>query len=94
MSNWQYANIIPTQQYRSANALPRELTMYSEGKDVCLAVNPVKELDALRKETKEIPAFTVESGKEFTVDTLFAANDGAFEMDLELAAMPIVPASN
>ena len=24
MSNWQYANIIPTQQYRSANALPRE----------------------------------------------------------------------
>ena len=86
MSNWQYANIIPTQQYRSANALPRELTMYSEGKDVCLAVNPVKELDALRKETKEIPAFTVESGKEFTVDTLFAANDGAFEMDIELAA--------
>ena len=86
MSNWQYANIVPTQQYRSANALPRELTMYSEGKDVCLAVNPVKELDALRKETKEIPAFTVESGKEFTVDTLFAANDGAFEMDIELAA--------
>ena len=86
MSNWQYANIVPTQQYRSANALPRELTMYSEGKDVCLGVNPVKELDALRKETKEIPAFTVESGKEFTVDTLFAANDGAFEMDIELAA--------
>lgn len=86
MSNWQYANIIPTQQYRSANALPRELTMYSEGKDIYLAVNPVKELDALRKEAKEIPAFTVESGKEFTIDTLFAANDGAFEMDIELAA--------
>ena len=86
MSNWQYANIIPTQQYRSANALPRELTMYSEGKDIYLAVNPVKELDALRKEAKEIPAFTVESGKEFTIDTLFAANDGAFEMDIELSA--------
>lgn len=86
MSNWQYANIVPTRQYRSANALPRELTMYSEGKDVYLAVNPVKELEALRRETKKIPAFIVESGKEFTVDTLFAVNDGAFEMDIELVA--------
>ena len=46
MSNWQYANIIPTQQYRSANALPRELTMYSEGKEVYVAVNPVRELES------------------------------------------------
>lgn len=84
MSNWQYANIIPTQQYRSANALPRELTMYSEGKDIYMAVNPVKELEALRKETKEIPAFTIDSGKELTIETLFDANDGAFEMDIDL----------
>ena len=63
MSNWQYANIIPTQQYRSANALPRELTMYSEGKEVYMAVNPVRELESLRKETREIPAFTVEANK-------------------------------
>lgn len=85
MSNWQYANIIPTQQYRSANALPRELTMYSEEKDIYLAVNPVKELAALRKETKEIPAFTVEAGNSIQVDTLFAGNDGAFEMQMHLS---------
>ena len=84
MSNWQYANIIPTQQYRSANALPRELTMYSEGKDIYMAVNPVKELEALRKETKEIPAFTVDNGKEFTIETLFDGGDGAFEMNIDL----------
>lgn len=29
MSNWQYANQVPTQQYRSANGLPRELGLYS-----------------------------------------------------------------
>lgn len=85
MSNWQYANIIPTQQYRSANALPRELTMYSEGKDLYLAVNPVKELETLRKETKEIPAFTIEAGKAVKLDTLFAGNDGAFEMNLNIS---------
>ena len=81
MSNWQYANIIPTQQYRSANALPRELTMYSEGKEVYMAVNPVRELESLRKETREIPAFTVEANKA----TLFAGNDGAFEINMNVA---------
>lgn len=86
MSNWQYANIVPTQQFRSANALPRELTMYSEGKDIYLAVNPVKEVEALRKETKAFPAFTVEAGREVTVDTLFAGNDGAFEIEMNLSA--------
>lgn len=85
MSNWQYANIIPTQQYRSANSLPRELTMYSEGKDLYLAVNPVKELEALRKETKEIPAFAVEAGKDYQIENLFDGNDGAFEMNLNLS---------
>lgn len=88
MSNWQYANIVPTQQFRSANALPRELTMYSEGKDVYLAVNPVKELESLRKETKAIPAFTVEAGREVTIDTLFAGNDGAFEIEMSVSVAP------
>ena len=29
MSNWQYANQVPTQQFRSANGLPRDLGLYS-----------------------------------------------------------------
>lgn len=28
MSNWQYANDVPTQQFRSANALPRDIDLY------------------------------------------------------------------
>ena len=32
MSNWQYANDVPTRQYRSANSVPRDLSLYtSEG---------------------------------------------------------------
>lgn len=84
MSNWQYANIVPTRQFRSANALPRELTMYSEGKETYLAVNPVPELEKLRKETKKMPAFTVDPGQEYGIDTLFSGNDGAFELALSL----------
>ncbi len=29
MSNWQYANIVPTKQFRSANSLPRDLTLFA-----------------------------------------------------------------
>ena len=54
MSNWQYANIIPTQQYRSANALPRELTMYSEGKEVYLSLIHI--LISLNAEIEEVTA--------------------------------------
>lgn len=85
MSNWQYANIVPTQQFRSANALPRELSMYSEGKNVYLAVNPIKELDAIRKETKEIDNFAVNADKEVEMNTLFDNNDGAFEIDMKVS---------
>ena len=85
MSNWQYANIVPTQQFRSANALPRELSMYSEGKNLYLAVNPIKELDAIRKETKEIDNFVVQADKEVEMNTLFDNNDGAFEIDMKVS---------
>ena len=42
MSNWQYANQVPTQQYRSANGLPRELGLFTyEGEDyVCVKPSP------------------------------------------------------
>ncbi len=34
MSNWQYANNVPTRQYRSANGLPRDLGLYTyQGED-------------------------------------------------------------
>lgn len=84
VSNWQYANIVPTRQFRSANALPRELTLYAEGKEVYLAVNPVQEVEILRKETKKLPAFKVEAHRGYKIDTLFAGNDGAFELNVSL----------
>lgn len=59
MSNWQYANIVPTRQFRSANALPRELSLYTQDGDIYMAAAPVEETKSLRKESREIPAFEV-----------------------------------
>lgn len=44
MSNWQYANNVPTRQYRSANTLARDLTLYREGQEVYLKSTPSVEV--------------------------------------------------
>lgn len=46
MSNWQYANQVPTHPWRSANTIARELGLKTVGKEVYLTSVPVKELDA------------------------------------------------
>ena len=48
MSNWQYANQVPTTQFRSTNSILRDLSLYQyEGETYC-AVRPAKEMDAAR----------------------------------------------
>ena len=56
MSNWQYANQVPTKQFRSANSVPRDLDLYEyEGQTYC-GVTPSPELAAARpkKATKTL----------------------------------------
>ena len=48
MSNWQYANQVPTLQFRSANGLPRDLGIKVVGGETYLTSVPSKELMALR----------------------------------------------
>ena len=84
MSNWQYCNIVPTKQFRSANALPRELSLYTQDGEIYLSAAPVLEIKTLRKEKKEIPAFTV--ANDCHIDSLLADNDGAYELALEITA--------
>lgn len=48
MSNWQYAQIVPTQTWRSAMTLPRELGLVNTHQGVRLIQKPVKEVEILR----------------------------------------------
>ena len=48
MSNWQYANSVPTRQFRSSNSVPRDLSLVKKGKEVILKSTPSKEVEALR----------------------------------------------
>ncbi|MGV3641101.1 MAG: glycoside hydrolase family 32 protein [Adhaeribacter sp.] len=56
MSNWQYANEVPTSTWRSAMTIPRELKLVKTPADVRLTSTPVKELQQLRTRTEIIKA--------------------------------------
>ena len=48
MSNWQYANQVPTKQFRSANSIPRDLDLFVDGDETYCGVTPSREMLALR----------------------------------------------
>lgn len=56
MSNWAYAQDVPTDPWRSAMTAPRALTLTERGGAYRLASRPVRELDALVASTEDITA--------------------------------------
>jgi fructan beta-fructosidase len=50
MSNWDYAQVVPTEKWRSAMTLPRELSLKQTEKGLRLIQIPVKETEKLRAE--------------------------------------------
>ena len=48
MSNWQYANQVPTKQYRSGNSIPRDLGLFEYKGETYCSVIPSKEITAAR----------------------------------------------
>ena len=81
MSNWQYANLTPSKgQYRSANALPRELNLYTAADgQLLLSAAPVKELSSLRGKEEKIGDFNLGEKRVEHV-----ADNGAFELQFQL----------
>ena len=81
MSNWQYANQVPTMQYRSANSVPRDLGLFTDAGETYVSVVPSKELLALRGDkTNRLSAacelvVDIKSQSKPTVITLSNARD-------------------
>ena len=60
MSNWQYANQVPTKQFRSANSIPRDLGLFTHGEETYVSVVPSKEMMAVRGNKLKKPTETCE----------------------------------
>lgn len=82
MSNWQYANVTPIRQYRGANGLPRELSLYTKDGQIYVAAGVVKEVEALRKDTRSFDPITVKD--EYKIDEIVPQTDGAYELEMDI----------
>lgn len=80
MSNWQYANNVPTRQYRSANTLAHDLTLYREGQELYLKSTPSVEVKKARGKKVSIPSFKVSEKHEIV--NLFEEKQGAYEVEI------------
>ena len=60
MSNWQYANQVPTRQFRSANSIARDLGLFKDGEETYVSVIPSKENLAMRGNKVKNPTATCE----------------------------------
>ncbi|MGM9692459.1 MAG: DUF4980 domain-containing protein [Alloprevotella sp.] len=86
MSNWQYAAEVPTTQYRSANTLPRDVSLFrAPDGELYLASAPAAELTALRG-ALVCKAGKATVGKKSRTFELPAANGGICEILLDIDA--------
>ena len=86
MSNWQYANDVPTLQFRSANTLPRDVRLFrgADG-ELYVASAPAPELSGLRgKSTLSVKKVSI--GSKSVNYTLPSANSGVCEISLGIDA--------
>lgn len=82
MSNWQYANNVPTTQYRSANTIARDLTLYRVENELYLKSKPSPEIEKARVEKVDKSSFKV-AGK-YEIESLLRDNDGAYEIEMTI----------
>ena len=66
MSNWRYAQVVPTQVWRSAMTLPRTLNLQKINNDYLLVVNPVDMSELYAGKPVNVEAATL------SVDSLFS----------------------
>ena len=100
MSNWQYANQVPTLLYRSANSIPRDLGLFEYKGNTYCSVTPSEEITAARSKKPSKPlseacemvvnlkgdaTITLSNSKGEKVVMTYKAKDETFSMDRTLS---------
>jgi levanase/fructan beta-fructosidase len=69
MSNWQYGNNVPTNQFRSANSVPRDLGVFAVDGNYYCSAKPSPELLKMRGSAIKTPSETCEIVVDIKKDT-------------------------
>ena len=78
MSNWDYANEIPTENFRSAMTVARTLRLAHNGEHLVVASEPVKEVESLRREPLSLADKT--TSDTVTFENFLPNTQGAYEL--------------
>ena len=78
MSNWDYANEVPTVNFRSAMTVARTLRLAHNGEHLVVASEPVKEVESLRREPLSLADKT--TSDTVTFENFLPNNQGAYEL--------------
>ena len=78
MSNWQYAEVVPTINWRSAMTLPRELSLKTVDNSVYLASVPVNEFSSIVGSSNSLPDVTVNGSIDLSEK--INSNNGQFQL--------------
>ena len=85
MSNWDYANVVPTEKWRSAMTVARKLELVNTPAGLRVASTPVKELQNIYGTTRTLEAQPVTNALD--VSEKASLNTSTF--DLELGVEPV-----
>lgn len=80
MSNWEYATTVPTEVWRSANTVPRELKLINIDHNYYVTSEPVKELNSLKTTSIDLKNLNVKGEKDLA--KLLKRSDNQFELKL------------
>ena len=82
MSNWDYANDVPSHNFRSAMTVPRELGLKHNGKHLIVTNYPVKEVEKLRGKQTVVSDKLIKD--ELVVEKILNDKNGIFEIEMTI----------
>lgn len=81
MSNWEYAEIVPTERWRNAMTIPRELYLDTYANHYEVFCRPIGELDLLRKDSFEVEPAVIKGNMDLTEGEKYESS--MYEINLE-----------
>jgi len=83
MSNWDYANVVPTERWRSAMTVARKLELRPTPDGPRLCSQPVQELEQLQQQKRILPAQSIRS--TLRLSDYLASETSLLRIQLELS---------
>jgi len=84
MSNWDYAQQVPTAAWRSAMTVPRALTLVETPAGLRVFSSPVAELTRLRGEAVSVPVMRIRDRRDIGVEGAFSPAQSELQLAFDL----------